>query len=158
MTALPPEPITVAAEWVASVLRRDADVTGQIGARSFFAYAPPRTATPFLTHDLAAAETAQPLGPNPPAGFVLGWELTAWTDGQAIQQLRRPMQAALAALVGADLSGRGPEPFASADGATWAIGATYAGPVPAPTLPSDVTGEGAWARIVHAIQIVLQAT
>ena len=150
-----PEPTTVAEEWLYATLAADAAVAAAVGDRYWPEYAPVGAAAPFLTFSLVGGEAMAPVAGAPPCLWTLLWEVTAWGEGPGRQQLRGPMQAALAAVAGDGLAGRPAAPFGSGDGSRWVVRCAYEGPVATPPLAGEVAGEGVWARIAHAVMIEL---
>jgi hypothetical protein len=154
-----PEPVTVAEEFVYAQLSADSAVQAAFGhpPRLFPAYAPDGTPPPFVTHDIVGSDVDRAFNDGPPLSYTLTWGIAAMGTGSSRQQLRAGMQAILAALVGGDLGGRAPVPFGSAtDGSRWLIATAYDRPLPEPALAGDVSGEGAWARLAHAVVFFMQ--
>lgn len=153
-----PEVVTVVEEYVYATLAADSAVQAALGnpPRIYPAYGPEGALAPFLTHDLIGSDVDVAFDDGPPLAYRIHWNLTLWGEGPSRQQLRAPMQAALAALVGPNLAGFPAAPFGSAvDGSLWTVATSYAMPMPEPALAGQIAGEGAWARLAHAITLFL---
>lgn len=152
--------VTVAEEWVYQTLIANPGVTAIFGAppntRVWPAFAPREAMLPYLTHDLAGAGQATPLGMRPPSQYSLIWQVTVWGDGQSRQQLRAGVKAWLAALLGETMGGVSTSFLSVADSSAWAVNALYLGPIPVPG-GSEAGGDGIFQRVAHGIKLEMQA-